>query len=270
MSKKYLHDIWSSGFIGNLYSKIPKKEKGKKKKNCKILCIIPARSGSKGIKDKNIKNFNGHPLMCWSINQAKASKYLKNMKIIVSTDCENYANIAKSYGAQVPMLRPKDISQDKSTDYEFVSYTLKWLRNNENYNPDIILQLRPTQPLRKVSDIDNAIQKFLEVRNYYDSLRSVVEFPKSPYKMYNIKDDKLIPLYDNVDDIIEPINQCRQILPKVYLHNGYIDILNTDIVENGTVSGQNIYPYLMDEKDTIDIDTPEDWIKAEKALTVFE
>ena len=256
---KFFRDIHSSGMIAGLFNNIVTSKSSK----LKILCIIPARSGSKGIPDKNIKIFNGAPLLSWSINQAKKSSYSKYMKILVSTDSEKYANIAQQYGAEVPVLRPDEISKDDSTDYQFIEFTLNWLKENKNYVPDFVLQLRPTQPLRNIEDIDNAITKFIEIRDKYDSLRSVVEYPKSPYKMYNIKDDRLVPLYDKVNNISEPINQCRQLLPKAYLHNGYIDIFNTDITKNKTISGKNIYPYLMKKNDTIDIDTYEDWVKAE-------
>ena len=227
----------------------------------KILCIIPARSGSKAIKHKNILNFNNKPLLSWSITQAKKSKH--PMRIIVSTDSEIYKNIAESYGAEVPFLRPKNISGDQSIDFEFIDYTIKKLKQTENYKPDIILQLRPTQPLRKISDIDKCLDLFIANYDNYDSLRTVVEFEKSPYKMYNIVDNKLQPLFNTVNDINEPFNQCRQVLPKTYLHNGYIDILKPSILKNNTISGSKIYPYVMDKNDTIDIDTKEDWFKAE-------
>jgi len=228
-----------------------------------ILCIIPARSGSKGIKDKNIKIFKNKPLLAWSIEQAKQSKY--NMKLIVSTDSEEYKKIALQYGAEVPVLRSKEISQDKSTDIEFIKHAINFLEEHEKYIPDIILQLRPTQPLRNIKDIDKCLEIFIDNYDNYDSLRSVVEFEKSPFKMYTINDEqkKLIPLFKKIENINEPYNQCRQYLPKTYLHNGYIDIIKTSILENNTVSGDKIYPYIMNKNDTIDIDTIEDWESAE-------
>ena len=227
----------------------------------KILCIIPARSGSKGIPHKNIKLFHDKPLLGWSISQAEQSKY--DMRIIVSTDSQQYATIANNYGAETPFLRPSEISQDLSTDYECIKHCLDWLKKNENYIPDIVLQLRPTQPLRKIETINKCIDIFIENRNNYDSLRTVIEFEKSPYKMYNIVDNQLLPLFNEINNIKEPYNQCRQILPKTYLHNGYIDIFNADIINNNTISGLNIYPYVMNKNDVIDIDTYDDWIKAE-------
>ena len=187
-----------------------------------ILCLIPARSGSKGIYNKNIKMLGDKPLIAWSIEGSKQSKY--NMKIIVSTDSKEYAVIARKYGAETPFLRPKEISQDLSTDYEFIKHALEWLKNNESYIPDIILQLRPTQPFRKVKDIDNCIKLFIKNMDKYDSLRTVVPFEKSPYKMYTIDNNILTPLHKEIEGIKEPYNECRQKLPKTYLHNGYIDI----------------------------------------------
>ena len=235
-------------------------------KEKKILCIIPARSGSKGIRHKNIKNFKGKPLLAWCISQAQESKYSSQMRIIVSTDSEKYATIAKYFGAEAPFLRPAEISQDLSTDLECFQHAVSWLKENENYSADLILQLRPTQPCRKVADIDACLDIFLNEYDNYDSLRSVVEYEKSPYKMYTISDKLLKPLYNEVNGIEEPYNQCRQYLPKTYLHQGYIDIFKTDLLEQNKISGNRIYPYLMNKEDTIDIDTSEDWKRAEKHL----
>lgn len=223
----------------------------------RILCIIPARSGSKGLPHKNIKDYRGKPLLAWSIEQAQLCRY--DMKIVVSTDSKEYADIAMKYGAEAPFLRPYEISGDLSTDYECMKHSVEWLKENQQYYPDIVLQLRPTSPLRKVEDINKAIGLFLENRGNYDSLRSVVEFEKSPYKMYTLTENTLVPLFKKVDNIDEPYNQCRQILPKCYLHNGYIDIFNTSILENATISGERIYPYVMNKEDTLDIDEAKDW-----------
>jgi CMP-N,N'-diacetyllegionaminic acid synthase len=224
----------------------------------KILCIIPARSGSKGIVNKNIMDFKGKPLLAWSIEQAKNSNYSKNMKIIVSTDSTEYAKISRKYGAEVPFIRPLNISGDTSSDYECVQHCVEWLHNNENYKPDVILHLRPTQPCRKVQDINKALKIFIEHRKEYDSLRSVILVEKSPYKMYSINNGELKPLFKEVNNIKEPYNQARQLLPRCYLHNGYIDILNTEILINNTISGDRIYPFVMDSDDNIDIDEVKD------------
>ena len=234
----------------------------------KILCLIPARSGSKGIKDKNIKDFGGYPLMGWTIMQAVKSKHAPNMRIVVSTDSKKYAIIANAYGAETPFRRPKELSQDLSTDYEFINHAVQWLSVNEDYVPDFIVQLRPTQPHRRIEDIDKCIDLFLQHYQEYDSLRTVVTFEKSPYKMYTIErndtmnNPRLTPLFKEITGIKEPFNQCRQVLPQTYLHNGYIDIFKTTLLEEKTISGEKIYPFIMSVDDTIDIDTEADWEKA--------
>ena len=219
-----------------------------------ILCLIPARSGSKGIKNKNILEVNGFPMLVWSIKQAQESKYSKYMKIVLSTDSEEYRKIGLKYGAEVPFLRPNEISGDLSTDQQFIEHAVNFYQKN-NYEPDFILQLRPTYPTRKVKILDECLDIFLEKRNEYDSLRTIVPFEKSPFKMYKIQENNLKPLFKEVNNMKEPYNQCRQVLPQTYLHNGYIDILNTEIIKKGTISGDKIYPYIMNKDEIYDIDT---------------
>ena len=221
-----------------------------------ILCIIPARSGSKGIQNKNIMDFHGKPLLGWSIEQAQKCNY--KMKIVVSTDSTEYADIAVKHGAEVPFLRPLEISQDLSTDYEFMNHCVEWLKEHHKYACDIILQLRPTSPTRKVEDINKALEMFLNKRDTFDSLRSVIPVEKSPYKMYTLNNGNLVPLFNEINHTKEPYNQPRQILPQCYLHNGYIDILNTSILKHNTISGQNILPFVMEETNNLDIDNPSD------------
>ena len=229
-----------------------------------ILCIIPARSGSKGIAHKNIKLFRGLPLLAWSIKQAEECKYRDRMRIVVSTDDPAYQTIAMEHGAEAPFLRPRAISGDLSTDLECIKHCVDWLRTNEAYSPHIVIQLRPTQPCREVRHIDECIDIFLENYKDYDSLRSVVPFEKSPYKMYShdASENLLKPLFAEVDGLKEPYNQCRQALPPTYLHNGYVDIIKTKTLDDNTLSGKRIYPYVMDRSDTVDIDNMDDWCKA--------
>jgi CMP-N-acetylneuraminic acid synthetase len=220
----------------------------------KILAIVPARCGSKGFPHKNIVDFKGKPLMAWSIEQAIHSKY--KMRVVVSTDSEEYASIARSYGAETPFLRPKEISQDLSTTYECIEHCLNYLKDNENYVPDICVILQPTSPTRKIDDLNKCMDLFLENRNNYDSLCTFVKFDKCPYKMFTIENNKAIPLFTEVNGIKEPYNKCRQALPDTYNQNGYIYIFNTSVVKDGTWYGKNILPYIMDE--SIDIDYEKD------------
>lgn len=229
--------------------------------NYNIVALIPCRSGSKGIIDKNIKIYKGIPLMAHSIKIASQSKYIKD--VYVCTDSIKYQNIALHYGAKVTDLRPQNISDDLSPDIDVFKFFLN------NIDCDIIVHLRPTYPNRSVELLDDAIEKFINNYDNYDSLRTVIKINKLPYKMYHIYNDKngnsnLVPIIKEFNDIIEPYNQARQIFPTTYLHNGCIDILKSEIVlKKNICSGNNIIPYIMDEHENNDIDNIEDFIKSE-------
>lgn len=216
----------------------------------KILTIIPARSGSKGIPHKNKYNLFGKPLFVHSIDHARGSIYAKHMKIFVSTDSEQYADIARENGIDVPFLRPQNISGDYATDIEFIVHTLDEYKK-VGYVPDYVLHLRPTQPMRTSKMIDDAIKTFI-VNNEYTSLRSVIPFNKTPFKMYTIDGEDLKPLYPNLCEM------PRQKLEQCYIHNGYIDIYKPNVVYTGSLLGNKPYPYVMEEKHNVDIDSYED------------
>jgi CMP-N,N'-diacetyllegionaminic acid synthase len=229
----------------------------------KIIGIIPARGGSKGIPKKNIKEYLGKPLIAYSIDQSLKSKYIN--ETFVSTDDKEIQQIAIEYGAESPFLRPDDISQDLSPDKDFLIHFAYWYQFNRKDNPKLLVQLRPTYPNRDVTIIDDAIEKFLSKYDEFDSLRTIVENEKTPYKMYTIFDDKLRPLFENVNDLVEPYNQARQLLPKTYLHNGYLDIVKTEnLILTDSITGKRIMPYLLKKDETDDIDTIEDWEKSEE------
>jgi len=241
----------------------------------KILTVIPARSGSTGIPHKNIRLLWGKPLLAWSIEQAQKSKYRDKMRIIVSTDSEEYARIANSYGAETPFIRPKKISHDRSLDVEWANHAVQWFSEHEGYVPDILLHLRPTQPCRKVEDIDNCLDLFIEKRDEYDSLRTVIRSDLYEAKMYTIVDGLLMPIFKEFDGRKEPYDGPRQLFPENivdyytekqkrsvrYLHNGYIDVVNVGVFSTGSMSGERIYPYIMDETNNIDIDLEEEFEK---------
>ncbi|GAG40407.1 unnamed protein product, partial [marine sediment metagenome] len=189
-----------------------------------IFALIPARSGSKGIKDKNIIDFKGKPLFTHSIIQGLKSPYID--EVYVSTDSEKYAEIARNYGAKVPFLRPKKISENDSTDFEVFDHFISFLFNNEYKIPDILVHLRPTYPTRKMNDLDEAIQFFLKYFDEADSLRSVIKAPQTPYKMWKKEGKYLRPLL-HLPDTKEPYNLPRQKLPNFYFQNACIDMMKT-------------------------------------------
>ena len=202
-------------------------------------------------------------MLAWSIRHALDSKYRKLMRIVVSTDSPEYAKIARECGGETPFLRPAAISEDASTDYECFDHALKALRQLDGYVPDVVVQLRPTQPCRTTQLLDDCLDVFLQSRDRYSSLRTVVPLTKSPFKMYTIADDTLVPVCSEINGLSEPYNLGRQQLPQAYLHNGYVDIINTPTLLQGSMTGERILPYVMTETDTVDIDTKEDLASSE-------
>ncbi|MBI5298078.1 MAG: acylneuraminate cytidylyltransferase [Chloroflexi bacterium] len=227
-----------------------------------ILALIPARGGSKGIPRKNIRSFAGWPLIAWSIAAAQQSKYVT--RIIVSTDDEEIAAVAREYGAETPFLRPAEFAQDKSTDMPLFEHALAWLAEHEGYHPEVVVQLRPTSPVRPRGLIDDAIQILLDHPDA-DCVRGVVPSGQNPFKMWRFDDPKqpMKPLL-TVDSLAEPYNAPRQILPPTYWQTGHIDAIRVStILERHTLTGNVIYPLVIDSKYTVDIDTLPDWAKYE-------
>jgi len=226
-----------------------------------IYSLITARSGSKGIKDKNITDYNGYPMIYYSISLSKNCEQIH--KTFVSTDSHYYADLSKKYGAEVPFIRPKEIAQDLSTDYEVFEHFVDYLKENHYIMPDLLIHLRPTYPNRNLELLNDCISTFIIHYKNYDSLRTVCKIEKQPQKMYYIQNDKLIPYFNNYQTIYEPYNMPRQLFPDSYIHNGCIDIIKTNVIQQKSMSGQNIYPYIMDENN--DIDSYEDLEKSKKS-----
>lgn len=227
-----------------------------------ILALIPARGGSKGIPHKNIRRFAGYPLLAWSIAAGLQAKSVS--RVIVSTDDGEIAAVAREYGADVPFTRPSELAQDQTLDLPVFEHALKWLEDIEGYKPDIIVQLRPTSPIRPKEMLDGAIKVLIENPNA-DSVRGVVPAGQNPYKMweFNGYDKPLSPLI-HVEGLTEPYNAPRQILPQVYWQTGHIDAIRTKTISHkNSLTGDVVYPYLIDPHYTVDIDTLADWEKYE-------
>lgn len=230
------------------------------KSNLEVLAIIPARGGSKSIPGKNIRIVGGKPLIAHSIIQALESRLIS--RVICSTDDKEIANVARKYGAEVPFMRPDSISGDYAVDFDFHLHALRWLEENEDYVPELIVQLRPTNPFRTVETIDRAIETLIE-NPQADSLRGIRPCTHSPYKMWRKKNNGFIKPILTLENENEPYNMPRQKLPTVYEHDGYIDITRSSVVlEMNSTTGQNILPFLIDEE-TVDIDYENDLINAE-------
>ena len=225
-----------------------------------ILVLIPARSGSKSVPDKNIRMIGGKPMLAWSIGHALGAGLVT--RVIVSTDSEEYAEIARKYGAEVPFIRPTEYATDTALDIEVFRHALTWLDENEGYRPDIIVQLRPTYPKRNVNDIQNMIEMLID-NPEADSVRSVAPATEIPYKMWTFdREGRILPV---VKDLPECYNMPRQELPTAYYQNACIDVMRYDtIMKKNSMTGDVILGYLMQEN--LDIDTEEELEKAREAI----
>ena len=228
-----------------------------------VLAIIPARGGSKSIPRKNIQWLSGHPLIAYSI--AAGLQAQRVSRVVVSTDDEEIAEISRSYGAEIPFLRPASLAQDETVDLPVFKQALEWLRENESYQPEVVVQLRPTSPLRPPDCVDRAIEILLDNADA-DSVRGVIPSGRNPYKMWRISPEgNLQPLLVDVFD--EPYNMPRQQLPQTYWQTGHVDAIRAStILEKGSMSGGNILPLILDHRYAIDIDTTKDHQQAQWIL----
>jgi len=221
--------------------------------NKRFLAIITARSGSKGLKDKNIKKLNGKPMMAYTIEAAEKSGIFDD--IIVSTDSEKYAKISVDYGAQVPFLRPESLASDTASSMDVIEYTILELEKR-GLKYDYFILLQPTSPLRDEKDIFNAVKLLFEKNA--NAIVSVCEVDHSPLLMNTLEKslsmDKFIP--DN-------ISNRRQDLPKHYRLNGAIYLSSMEyFLLYKNFYKEKSYAYIMDGKDSIDIDGDVDFLLA--------
>lgn len=215
--------------------------------NKKVLAFIPARAGSKGIKDKNIKDLKGKPLIAYTIEASKKSKYIDD--VIVSTDGEKIADVAKQYGANVPFLRPEELAQDTSNVITCLIYTIEELKK-QGKEYDIVILLQPTSPFRTNKHIDDALEML--INNNLDSLLSVTETDKNPTLIRKLdNENKITPL-------IESNISLRQQMDKYYILNGAIYINYVKDIKLDRYLKDNNYGYIMDKYHSLDIDEPID------------
>jgi N-acylneuraminate cytidylyltransferase len=195
-----------------------------------------------------------------SIFHSQKCKYIKKENIYVSTDSEEYGGIAKEYGVKV-IIRPKEISGDLSTDLEVFQDFLGEMEERV----DMLVHLRPTYPNRRDGLLDECTEIFLKKKeDGYESLRTVIEFEGTPYKMYHQDEEELVPIFGEFNGMKEPYNMCRQIFPKTFLHNGCIDIVRSEVVRGGSMTGEKIYGYRMEVEEGEDIDTEGDFERSKK------
>ncbi len=218
-----------------------------------VVAVIPARGGSKGIPDKNIKPLAGRPLLAYSIQVAQLAHNID--RVIVSTDSERYADIAREYGAEIPFLRPAKLAKDTSSDYGFIRHLLDWL-SKEKGTPDLLVHLRPTTPFRDIAVVDAAVEHILRTEEV-TSLRSVHEMSESAYKTFEIENNRLKCIGSGSFEL-DVANEVRQGYAKTFQANGYVDILKSDyVVENEKLHGDRSLAYITPH--VVEVDTPEDF-----------
>ena len=219
-------------------------------KNSSVWALIPARGGSKGIPRKNLLDICGRPLIAYSIDHAKACPEVE--RVIVSTDDDEIADVARACGAEVPFLRPEQHATDSATDLQVFRHMLEWFNEHEGHCPELLVHLRPTGPVRDVRVISSAVRQMLDCPDA-DALRSVCEVLDTPYKMWTLSKGRLFPLL-SLEGIEEAHSAPRQELPPVYLQNGYVDVIRSrTILERDSMCGPNVLA-LVTESDIPDLD----------------
>lgn len=227
-----------------------------------VLALIPARGGSKGIPRKNVRIVAGKPLIAWTIGHALAAASID--RTIVSTDDEEIAEAARSSGAEVPFMRPAELAGDESRDLDAFRHALGWLDEHEGYEPELVVHLRPTCPVRSVARVDEAV-RLMAAHPEADSLRSVSWPVQTPYKMWRNAGPYLEPLL-RVEGVAEPYNEPRQSLPDVWWQNGYVDIVRArTVLDLGSMTGQRILAFPVDEP-IVELDYEESIAEAERLL----
>jgi len=234
------------------------------KSKVEVLAVIPARGNSKSIPRKNVKELAGFPLIAYSIAAALQSRSVT--RVVVSTDNEDIAEVARQFGAEVPFMRPDEFAQDQTPDLPVFEHALAWLKENEGYNPDVVIQLRPTSPIRPRNCIDSAVSSLAE-HPEADCVRGVVTAGQNPYKMWRIQSSGALEPILTAAGVKEAYNAPRQDLPPVYWQTGHIDAIRpATILEKHSMTGDVIFPLIIDPLYTVDIDTMTDWRNAEQLI----
>ncbi|WP_027327686.1 cytidylyltransferase domain-containing protein [Helicobacter pametensis] len=233
--------------------------------NKSFLAIIPARSGSKGLPDKNIKDLCGHPLMAWSIKAGLGSKYID--RVVVSTDSQEYADIAKSYGAEAPFLRPKELSLDTSTTFDSIKHTIDFYQNELNQIFDYIVLLEPTSPLRETEDIDNAIITLISNQKASSLVSVCKSESQNPAFLVRLTNhSQLIEGYINKS--FTPIR--RQDIEDFYFFDGTIYVSETNsLLQHQNFYHKNTMGYVVPKWKSLEVDDEDDFLMIEAMMKKY-
>ena len=238
-----------------------------KAKTPTVVALIPARSGSKRVPDKNIRPLAGHPLIAYTISAASQSGVFSD--VVVSTDSDEYADIARHYGAQVPWLRPVELAGDLAPDIDWVHDALTRLRQ-EGRTYDCYSILRPTSPFRQAETIERALREFL-LQDGVDSLRAVEKCKQHPGKMWIVRGDRMMPLLP-LSPASQPWHSSQyQSLPEVFVQNAGLEIAWTRVaLETKTIAGNVLMPFFTQGYEGFDVNDLYDWRLAEELVSNCE
>ena len=232
-----------------------------------VLALIPARGGSKSIPRKNVIEIAGKPLIAWSILHARESACIT--RVVVSTDDAEIASVAEQWGAEVPFVRPSEYAQDASPDIDVVRHALAFLTQAESYLPDMVVHLRPTGPVRRVEDIDGAVD-LLARHPEADAVRSVSPAHQTPYKMWRLREGGTMEPLLRLPGLPDCQSRPRQLLPLVYWQNGYVDVLRPRaVLEKNSMWGDCVLPFIVDTT-PFELDYPDDIPRVERALRLLD
>jgi len=231
----------------------------------KVLGIITARGGSKSIPRKNVKELGGKPLIAYTVEAAKESEIFD--RIILSTDDKEIAEVGKKYGAEIPFMRPEGLAEDSTPTMPVLKHAVTWMKENKNYHPDFVAILQPTAPFRQPRHLKEAFA--LLKKNNADSVISVAQIPGHSNPMWALRlDDQGLASLLVSGDLVRKRIPRRQDLPTAYTNSGHLYIFKTDLLfaPEPNFYGDKVAAYVVEDKYCINIDGPEDWERAEKAI----
>ncbi len=233
--------------------------------NVNVVALIQARGGSKGVPGKNIRPLGGYPLIAWSVVACKLCKNID--RVVISTDSHEIADIGKKYGAEVPFMRPAEFATDTANDLDVIKHALGWFKDVEKRIPDLIIQIRPTTPLREPSLMDDAI-RLMQKHPEATGLLSVFEMPESHCKMFGMKKDGFLHGLCPDDPRPEYFNLPRQVFPPTYFAGGYIDIIKPGtVLDLKMCYGDRILGFI--SPDSGEVDSPEDFKRLEYLMSDY-
>ncbi|MBI2627897.1 MAG: acylneuraminate cytidylyltransferase family protein [Candidatus Niyogibacteria bacterium] len=238
---------------------------GQKVKN-NVLCVIQARGGSKGLPGKNIRILAGKPLIAWTIEAALTACRID--RVIVSTENQEIAAVARAYGAEVPFMRPEKLALDNVKSIGLLNHALLWFMEHENYYPNTVVQLKPTNPLRTAQHIDLCVEKFF-ANPGIDSLITVTRSSAHPLKMWKFTENSIIIpfLSGEIFSLKEAVKLPRQMLPQVFVQNSCVNVIcSKTILEKHSSIGSRVIGIIMEREDAINIDDILDFKIAEMMM----